>query len=200
MGDVWYYAEDDKTVGPLSLSELTAALNSRRGARDVLVWKADFADWKPAGSVAELANHLTEPPPPPVAAPPAPPQPSAINKATKVLIGPVCFIAAFFIFKYGAMWMQNEAVGLTGDTRSAFVNNAVSSCNQRQLAAPENRGASPQLIASYCNCFANGMADRISINQIKAVGPAPSPSQVEQALKPVIDAAAATCAEEIAKK
>jgi hypothetical protein len=52
MSDVWYYAEGEKSVGPLSLADLTAILSRVSNAKDVLVWRDGFEQWQRAATVA----------------------------------------------------------------------------------------------------------------------------------------------------
>jgi hypothetical protein len=63
MSDVWYYAEGDKSVGPLTLSELKTILSRVSSARDVLVWRDGFSSWQTAKNVPELRPHVIKPPP-----------------------------------------------------------------------------------------------------------------------------------------
>ena len=64
--DVWYYADRNGQVGPLSLQKLreTLASFSTANASDVSVWHAGFEDWKFAKDVPELGALQTPPPPP----------------------------------------------------------------------------------------------------------------------------------------
>jgi hypothetical protein len=62
--DIWYYADADKQVGPLTLQELRQELAAFPNANDVLVWCNRFADWKPASNVIELS--AVPPPLPPI--------------------------------------------------------------------------------------------------------------------------------------
>jgi YidC/Oxa1 family membrane protein insertase len=72
MSDVWYYAVEDKLVGPLSLAELTTILSRVSNAKDVLVWRTGFEQWQRAATVAELAAFVIKPPKPPPLPPPLP--------------------------------------------------------------------------------------------------------------------------------
>jgi hypothetical protein len=54
VSDIWYYADADGQVGPLSLQELRQELAASSNANDVLVWCEGFPDWKPARDVTEL--------------------------------------------------------------------------------------------------------------------------------------------------
>lgn len=63
MNNTWYYSECDKSVGPLSLVDLTAVLSRVSDARDVLVWRNGFSGWVRAENVPELAAQIVKPPP-----------------------------------------------------------------------------------------------------------------------------------------
>jgi len=73
---VWYVAVDGKSIGPLSTSQLAAALASGQYSGSTLVWRDGFSDWKPAAEVAELNN--------PAAAAAAPPPPAAGQQAHEI--------------------------------------------------------------------------------------------------------------------
>ncbi len=60
MSDAWYYEEDGKTLGPVSLEQLKSDLLKRPDWRDHFIWRAGTSDWIKAGDVPELA---TIPPP-----------------------------------------------------------------------------------------------------------------------------------------
>ena len=72
MSDTWYYADQNKQVGPLDIQQLKAALARIANARDVLVWCPGFTDWKRAGDVPELSVGTSAPPLTPFADRPAP--------------------------------------------------------------------------------------------------------------------------------
>jgi uncharacterized membrane protein YhaH (DUF805 family) len=57
MSDGWYYADGDKSVGPMSLDDVGRALGGRANPATVMVWRDGFAAWKPAGEVPELAPY-----------------------------------------------------------------------------------------------------------------------------------------------
>jgi hypothetical protein len=63
MSEIWYYAEQERSVGPLTLHELRQKLLKADNAEDVLVWGDKFRDWKMAGDVPELRAHTIVPPP-----------------------------------------------------------------------------------------------------------------------------------------
>jgi hypothetical protein len=63
VSDIWYFADQQGQVGPLGLQELKDALATVSDARDVLVWRDGFSDWKKAGDVPELRAQTVRPPP-----------------------------------------------------------------------------------------------------------------------------------------
>jgi uncharacterized RDD family membrane protein YckC len=66
MDTTWYYAEGERTVGPLSLADIRAILSRVSNAGRVFVWRNGFATWVEAESVPELAPYVIKPPPLPV--------------------------------------------------------------------------------------------------------------------------------------
>jgi tRNA_anti-like/GYF domain 2 len=63
MSDVWYYADKNGKVGPLTLQGLkdTLATFPKTAAVDVLVWRTGFPDWKVAREVVELNEQVPPP-------------------------------------------------------------------------------------------------------------------------------------------
>lgn len=64
MSNNWYYAQGQKSVGPISEANLIAVLAQVSRANEVLVWRDGFTHWKPAGDVSELSPHILKSPPP----------------------------------------------------------------------------------------------------------------------------------------
>jgi Protein of unknown function (DUF2569)/GYF domain 2 len=78
MSELWYYAEDGESRGPLSLADLVGNLSQASDPEKVLVWRKGFDNWKPVSAVSEVAGQMTRPPPlrptpPPVVSPAEPP-------------------------------------------------------------------------------------------------------------------------------
>ena len=69
----WFYAENQKQVGPLSEAEFARLVGAGTIRRETLVWRAGMKDWQPYGSL------LPPPPPspPPSAAAPGGPIPGS---------------------------------------------------------------------------------------------------------------------------
>src|SRR5262245_31116001 len=83
MSDTWYYADQGKRSGPVSLQDLRNALARMPNAPEVLVWRDGFPDWKKAGDIPELRPAGMAPPLPGAGAPGLPaaagPQPSLVH-------------------------------------------------------------------------------------------------------------------------
>ena len=67
---------------------------------------------------------------------------------------------------------DNFSIGLTGETRAAFVNSAIDECKKKTTSS------------TYCSCYANAIADSISVKELK---------EGMAALRPKADAAAKRC-------
>jgi hypothetical protein len=79
----------------------------------------------------------------------------------------------------GAAADDENRIGLTGEARAAFIRSTIDACNGK--AAP-----------TYCSCYANALADSVSIKELKE--PAPENREAAtMALRPKIDAAAKRC-------
>jgi len=79
MADIWYYAEGDKSAGPLSLTDLRAILPRISNAKNTLVWRDGFSSWVKAEDVPELAPYVIEPAP----AITAPTSPTVVTKCLR---------------------------------------------------------------------------------------------------------------------
>ena len=88
-----------------------------------------------------------------------------IQKAALFLAVPLALVA----WRYGQQWLRDTEQGLTRTVRSTFVEAAIDSCTTTATNEQANNGLSPSLISQYCNCHANGMADILSISEVKAM-------------------------------
>ncbi|WP_315782452.1 hypothetical protein [Bradyrhizobium sp. SZCCHNPS1003] len=133
--------------------------------------------------------------------------PTTEGGVVKKLIGSAGYIIAFAI----AFWAARDGVryfraadaqtsptapGLSSGYRDGFVGGAVRTCVQTQTAAPENASIPKALLTSYCVCFANGMADRISDSDLKSAEGIPAADRIKR-MQPVINAVAPVCAKEL---
>jgi len=90
-------------------------------------------------------------------------------------------------YKYATLGSDDNVEGLTGKARSAFVETSIDTCVKQA-----DKSFSPEIISQYCRCYANGMADRLSKNELKLLT---NMKQAEAlaAMQPKIDAAADVC-------
>jgi hypothetical protein len=76
--------------------------------------------------------------------------------------------------------MEDEnRIGLTGEARAAFINSAIDNCKTASSA--------------YCSCYANAMADSVTIKELKDLSIPGNREAGMIALRPKIDAAAKRC-------
>jgi hypothetical protein len=116
MSDAWYFAEGDRKIGPISLSELGSVLSRVPGAEKALVWRTGFANWTAAADVKELEAFLATPPPLPQPMAEAeinqPPEPSNVTRN----YGPLLFVAVLGVwlvssfYMYAYMWVLSYAI------------------------------------------------------------------------------------------
>ncbi|MBB5046844.1 hypothetical protein HNR60_001593 [Rhodopseudomonas rhenobacensis] len=115
----------------------------------------------------------------------------------------VAFGVCFWLAREGVRYLQGTGAqafstipGLSREFRDGFTGAAIRTCFENQSRAPENAGLTKQVLTSYCVCFANGMADRISDATLKSLDGVPDADRVKR-MQPVIDAAYPACLKEI---
>ena len=67
---------------------------------------------------------------------------------------------------------DNNPIGLTGEARAAFIKSAIDECNKKTTSS------------TYCSCYANAIADSVSVKDLM---------EGMTALRPKADAAAKSC-------
>ena len=77
----WYYTKDKQQFGPISAAELKQLASSGNLSTSDFIWKEDWAEWKPAGSVKGLFDSV--PPSTPRPVPPPLPRQSPAALPTK---------------------------------------------------------------------------------------------------------------------
>jgi hypothetical protein len=90
-------------------------------------------------------------------------------------------------YKYATLGMENDIEGLTGRTRSAFVESSLAACLKSK---PGNISTSK--ITEYCNCYASALADKVSNNELISLGKKDQSTWLVT-MQPKIDAAADAC-------
>jgi hypothetical protein len=108
--------------------------------------------------------------------------------ATRGIVLPIIAVGfALLTYKFATLGANDGTEGLTAGTRSAFVDTAIDTCVKQS-----DKNFSAETIAQYCRCYANGMADRVSINELKYIHNMKQ-EQAQAALQPKIDAADNAC-------
>ena len=59
--------------------------------------------------------------------------------------------------------------GLTGQIRLAFYEASARSCLKAQIDAPANKSLPVAALYGYCTCYSNGMADRLSDDEVRSL-------------------------------
>lgn len=164
----WYYALEGKSVGPLTLKDLTAIFDRVSDARSVLVWREGLEDWKRAEEVSELIGYVIKPPP----LPPSPlrnkgsafPPPFPLDRLhrfelssaqiasdgmsrTKRAVVFVSSILALIALPIGlnlsktsgAIYAMKVDHVVTGKDRQAFIDGGIQSCLKNQENDPDTK-------------------------------------------------------------
>jgi hypothetical protein len=112
----------------------------------------------------------------------------------------IAFSAAAAAVRFGQDYLKNDHAGLSGTTRAEFVSNAIETCQKTQFSDPQNHRMDRQIIISYCDCYANSMADRTSNNDLRSIGPTVIKDTIPERFKKVINAASDYCIERSANR
>jgi len=116
----------------------------------------------------------------------------------KQIAGLVLLAVPAFGVLYAVNNHMNATRGLTGATRSEFVESIVELCLRKQTNDTASQRISAPLLAQYCSCYAEGMAARLSNDDWKSLT-AKNKGDAMTTLQPTIDAATAPCAIELRK-
>jgi hypothetical protein len=214
MSDIWYYAVEDKEVGPLSLADLTAIFSHVSNARDVLVWRAGFEQWQRAATVPELAAFVIKPPPlrqPPPLLPTLPRDPLIvparavqspnINRrnvigriATGVLIAVAIAGVRFLSHSGGVTSSPDPSSIISGKSRETFVAAGMGTCLKKQENDPDTKALSlPKgTLEKYCSCYMSALADTITNGDLRDL---PKDGPIPTTMQKKISTADASCAD-----
>ena len=105
---------------------------------------------------------------------------------------PLALVIAFFVSRYSGELFGTGDTALNEATRSRFVNSTAQACLQAQNGDPASKAFSPEVIDRYCHCYANGMADRLSDDDLKALATMERSARVSK-VQPIVEAASAPC-------
>ena len=107
--------------------------------------------------------------------------------------------AAVFVFAAAATSVSAEEAGLTGNVRDSFVGAASRSCAAKQTGATENASIPQAALISYCGCYANGLADRLSTKDLLPLLGLSAADRVAK-MKPLLDVVVPFCVKEVARQ
>jgi hypothetical protein len=65
LSEIWYYADYQGQIGPITLEQLKETLPRFSEPENVLVWRNGFTNWLRAGDVPEFRAQTLKPPQPP---------------------------------------------------------------------------------------------------------------------------------------
>jgi hypothetical protein len=102
------------------------------------------------------------------------------------LARPIAFAITLFICLASTASM---AEGLSGPARTAFVDSAMRGCLNK---ASENKNAPAALVSQSCSCFAEGLADRTSNDELLSLAKL-APDTRNATMQPRIDALRRSC-------
>lgn len=105
-------------------------------------------------------------------------------------------VALTALFVLAACGQQGGSTpGLTGLSRTSFVESASSSCVRAAQSDPRNTRFSAETVAQYCTCYSNKMADTITPDELVTINTpeGSKPERIQALLQPRIDAAVAAC-------
>jgi hypothetical protein len=84
-----------------------------------------------------------------------------------------------------------SVVGLTGRSRDNFITGAIRGCTNASQEAGGVRRYGDQTVTQYCTCYANQMADRVTLDEVYAI--ADQPSRLDEMMGDRIIDAASYC-------
>jgi len=88
--------------------------------------------------------------------------------------------------------VDNNAI-ISGSIRENFVSGLKGSCIQNQMNDPRSASTvSAKAISDYCSCYANGIAEQVTSNDINLYDTAPA-SELKKMFQPKIDLVAPSC-------
>lgn len=111
---------------------------------------------------------------------------------TRKIIGVVVVLVALGVgAKFGYQYLADERVGLIGTARQSFIYAATDHCKRN------SPGMSLPMQTALCKCYADGLADTLSNDDVIAIGTLDP--RVSLPMQPKLDAAARVCGDRLRK-
>ena len=92
--------------------------------------------------------------------------------------------------------------GLTGEGRNNFVESGFQTCFQKQTTDPVNKGIEVAVLAQFCVCYVDRMADQIANDDLAAMDSqvaGPDRSALEAKMQPIAKLAREVCIAKLRK-
>jgi hypothetical protein len=111
---------------------------------------------------------------------------------------PLALVVAFFVSRYSGELFGTGDTGIDPSARSKFVDSTAQACLQAQNSDPASKAFSPVVIDQYRRCYANGMADRLTDDDLKALATMERSARASK-VQPIVEAASAPCLQALPK-
>lgn len=185
MTDAWFYVQNGKQSGPISLDELRGVLSKHANVENFFVWRPGFQDWAHVNRVTELTPYLKLAPtgPPPLDRPRKETQPPEIkaNKHPRSITGSIVSLIVIAAVIAGIRHFRSshlDTATISGDSRTQFVAEGIKSCMQKQENSPKNKSLSlsKETLSKYCSCYMNALADVTNYGDLRLLAKSDLPS------------------------
>ena len=111
---------------------------------------------------------------------------------------PLALVIALLVSRYSGELFGTGETALNAAARAKFVDSTAQACLQAQNSDPASKAFAPEVIERYCHCYSNGMADRLSDDDLKALATMERSARVNK-VQPIVEAASAPCLQALPK-
>jgi hypothetical protein len=191
MEGFWYYANEDKSVGPLTFAQLIGSLSHLREPSRILVWHANFDNWREARDVPEILAvmpDLADLRPPQAELHVQPRTEYRAERSTSIakarqggwrkVAGTMLTIVVFAVSSGVVRNLMHSATGrakpdlaspISGAGKEAFIKSGRESCLKKQESDPDNKALrlSRETLTSYCSCYMDALAGSITFGDLE---------------------------------
>jgi hypothetical protein len=111
---------------------------------------------------------------------------------------PLALVIALLVSRYSGELFGTGDTGIDASARARFVESTAQACLQAQSNDPASKAFSPEVIDQYCHCYANGMADRLTDDDLKGLATMERSARASK-VQPIVEAASAPCLQALPK-
>jgi hypothetical protein len=218
MEGIWYYAKENKQMGPLTFAELRSTLSRLPQANNVLVWHAGFDNWRQAQDVPEFrlftptnSTHSSQTGPEIFIEPRATEsesvarehesRPTTWRKIGGTLVTIVVFAISFNVARNLTNSGPNiakpdKAAPISGKAREGFIKGGMETCLRKQESDADNKSLrlSRETLTGYCSCSMNALADSVTFGELEN---APHDGTIPAEFQKKIDKVSSPCLEKM---